>query len=284
MATKREKQGTIHEIEHQLANLEFIDSKKPKSKQSIKKYTKLFEELKLFPPRATKQKKEQIIKNISIFRFDEDEILNQKQKIKSIEKLNRIIEKERRKIENQIRAKKNVRENDLILKNKERVEIKIPDSVRNDLGIKEKAIFLFKRKNDFYKNKLNYFSGQPYSFVIKTGFQKPFFVPEAELQKIRKEGNVSAWLINEFKKQVEKTYEQDKLKYAKKEPKKWKQKQKIYKKIFSEVLEHNIQIATNKKYNKKFVKRDENGNISEEDSEVPILMEIFDELIDLYIP
>lgn len=283
MATKKEKQGTVHDIDNQLAASEQFDESKPRTAKQITKLVKDFERLKLFPRGATKKKKEDIIKSVSLTRFDEEEIEQQLQKIKSVEKLNRIIEKERRKKENEIRSRKNVRENDLVLKGKERAEVEIPRSIRDDLGIQEKAIYLYKRNSDQFKNKLKYYSGQDYNFVVKTGFQKPFTVPEKELQEKRKEGNTSAFLLNEFEKRVKETYDRDKKALQTKNKKKWKAKEKVYSKIFK-VIEHNKKIATNKKYNKKLVTREEGGAMSKNNSEYPVMMEILDELIDLYIP
>lgn len=289
MATKKEKQGTIHELEYRLAEIEQAREHKPHTKNQIAKYIKDFNRLKLFPKNADKKKKTEIIKNIAIINFDENSIIENQIKLKSLLAYNRLVEKEKIKLENQIKSGKNVKQNDKILKLQERIEINIPQGIRNDLGIHDKAIRLVKYSPHNYKNKIKYNSGQDYDFLVKNGFGKPIFIPYDKLQEIRKNNNVVEYLLKQFEKDVLYYYDKDKRELSKsKKPgdkQKWKAKKKAYDKILNEVIVHNMEIATNKKYNKPFVKRDSKGNINKKkDSEIPVFMKIYDELIDLFIP
>lgn len=288
MASKKEKQGTIHELESQLANIEMLGEHHPKTSKQISKYKKIYNELKLFPKGADDKKKKEIIKNVKIMNFNEEEIIENQRILKALEAYNRIIEKERRKVEDEIRSGKSVAANDKILKGYEKKEINIPDKIRGELKIYDKDIRLVKYSLEPQKNKIKYASGQDYNFVIRNGFGRALIIPYKKLQKLREEGNVTEDLLKQFEKDVQLTYEKDKKKLEKSNKKedrqKWKSKKKVYEKILNEVIEHNIQIATNKKYNKPFVKRDKKGNISDKDSRIPIMMDIDKEDIYLFIP
>lgn len=283
MATKKDKRGTIHEIEAELADIEQKGTIRVENTKQINYYIEMFNELKLFPKNADSKKKKEIISNLKVENINELEISIELSVLDSTIKYNKLIEKERKKIQNQIKAGKKVRLNKRILDEKEKIEIDIPRDIRNNLQIYNKAVLL-RKKSDFQpKNRIKYYSGQDYNFVVRTGFARQIIISENELQKIRKEGNVTEYLIKRFETDVTNAYNSDKKKFAVKDPKKWKAKEKVFKKLFK-VIQHNLQIATNKKYNKKLVSRDEDGNISKDDSEYPILMKILDELIDLYIP
>lgn len=284
MATKREKQGTVHELDSILANIEEADKYKPHTKIQINKYIKLFDKYKLFPAKADRKKKEKIIKQIKSLNISEADIKSNQVILKSVLNYNRLIDRERRKVENEIRSGKNVKENDRILKGQEKKEIKIPEKIRNDLKLRDKFVRLIKYNTEPIRNKIKLASGQDYDFVIKNGFGRPIIVPYKKLQEIRKKGNVVEFLLQQFEKDIKEVYERDKRKYSKSEPKKWKSKKKVYEKILKEVIDHNLQIATNKRYNEPFVKRDKKGHITKKDSRIPILMDIFDEVIYLYIP
>lgn len=281
---KTDTKGTIHDLPNQLANLAAIDKINPKTAVQKAKYRKIFNKYKLFHKNVKETTKKEIINNLKVVNFDETKIRKNIEMISAIEKYNRIINKKRIEIENEVRRGKNVKNNMLLLENKSKVELSIPRGIRVALDISEKAVKLRPRSVLFIRNRLDYVSGQDYKFVIKTGFGNPYLVPYSELQKKRKSGNVVEYLINLFKQDVLETYEKDRNQFAKKDPKEWKKKKKIYDKILEEVLEHNLSIATNKQYNKPFIKRNKDGSISEKDSEIPLFMEIFSEILNLYIP
>lgn len=284
MATEKEKKGTIHEIEAQLANLAEFDSMNPKTRDDIDDYIRIYSELKLFTPTQLKDKKkrDKLIKSIRVMNFSEDRIKREQGILKSINNFNKIIARQKLKIEKLIRAKKDVKKNDDILRGREKIEVKLPLKVRTDLKIHEKNIRLQTFSTIATANRIKFYSGQDYMFMVKDGFGKPFFISYDELQKIRIEGNVIEWLLKKFKSDVDDAYQRDKKRYFK-DKKKWKSKEKVYNKIFK-VLKHNLEIATNKKYNKKLVEKNEKGEIKKDTSEYPVFMEIFAEMIELYIP
>lgn len=284
MATAREKRGTVHDLSAQIANIEQVEQHHPHTKKQIAKYKKLFNEYGLFPRGADNKKKNEIISNLKIVNIDENKLIDNQKILKSLESYNRLIEKERKKLEDEAISGKNMIKNDNILKYKNKIEINIPDKIRSELGIYDKEIYLKRYALEPIKNKIKYYSGQDYNFLIKNGFGRPVIISNKQIQKLRKEGKLIQYVLYKFKEDVEETYARDKQKFSVKEKQKWKSKKKVYDKILNEVLEHNIQIATNKKYNKPFVKRNKKGEISDKDSRIPILMDIFTDVIDLYIP
>ena len=281
---KKDIIGTIHDLPTQLANMAEFDSINPDTTKSKNQYKKALEKFKLFPKNASEKDKKEIISKLKLMNFNENDIAEQQKILKSINSYNRLIDKKRIELENEVRSGKNVKDNMLALKLVNKVQIEIPRNIRNDLRIYEKEVKLNKFSTKATKNRIKYYAGLNYDFMIKDGFSKPYYVSYDKVQKIRREGNIVEHLLNNFKNSVLSYYEKDKKLYSKSEPKKWEAKKKVYNKILNEVLQHNLEITTNKKYNKVFVKRDKDGKISKEDSEIPILMEITDELIDLYIP
>ena len=282
--SKKELAGTIHELPIQLANMAEMDGINPKSVKQKNEYKKILEKYKLFPKSATPEKKNKIVSGLKLMNFDEKKLINQLAVLKSINSYNRIIEKERRRIENEIMARKNVAINDRLLKNEEKIQLDIPRIIRINLRVHAKAVYLKKYSTKVTNNRIKFFSGQNYDFLIKDGFSRPYYISYDKLQKIRRESNVVEYLLKIFKQNVLNIYERDKRLYSKEDPKKWKNKKKVYDKILEQVINHNMEIATNENYDKPFVKKNKDGTISGKDSEVPILMNIFDELIDLYIP
>ena len=281
---KKEIQGTIHELPIKLANMAETDSINPVSIKDKQNYLKLLDSYKLFGKNKTQKQKLEIVSKLKVLNFNESFLIDEIKELKAVNSYNRIIRKKQIEIEDQIRAGKNVKENELIRKGIERVEVNIPKDIRQILGVHEKRIKLRTKGTRVIKNKIRYYAGLNYKFLIQDNFNKRYFISYDKLQKIRRDGNVVEYLLNIFKNGVLDAYNQDKINLSQSDKQKWAKKQKVYAKIFDEVIEHNLQIATNKKYNKKFVKRDKNGKISKEDSEIPILMEITGELIELYIP
>jgi len=290
MPTKREKQGTIHELESQLADIEMMDEYHPHTKKQIIKYRKIFNDLGLFPKGADLKKKNEIISRLKITNFDEDKIVETQKQLKAIEGYNRAIERERRKLEDEASAGKNMVKNEKILKkgSQERVAVNISDKIRGELKIYDKELKLSKYTLEPQKNKIKYYSGQDYNFVIRNGFGRALVISYNKLQKIRKEENVIEYVLKQFERDVEDTYKKDEAKLEKSKNKedrqKWKHKKKVYKKILNEVIDHNMQIATNKKYNKPFQILDDEGDVVNKDSRIPVLMEIEEENIRLFIP
>lgn len=278
MANKKEIKGTIHELDAQLAKTFDEEKEKPKSKKQIDSIIKTFNKLKLFPEKATKVKKEEIVKKLKINNFDEQEIINQQEILKQTINFNRAIDRFKKKIETDIRAGKNVRKNEKILKGFEEVEIPISNEIRRALNIHKKRIFLRPKSTEDIRNRIKYYSGQDYSFLIIDRFSKPTLIPEKELEKLNQDDNIIVWALNRFRENVDTTYEKEKRKFATKDPKKWKLKKKAFSKIYK-VLDHNLQIATNKKYNKKLVQRDETGKIVTDQSEYPVRLRIVSEMI-----
>ncbi len=260
------------------------DDINPVSIKDKNHYLKLLDRYGLFGKDKTRKEKLDIVSKLKVLNFNEPFLQDEIDTLKAINSYNRIITKKRKQIEDEIRAGKNVKENDLILKGIERVEVVLPKNIRHNLRIIEKRIRLKKYSTKTVNNRIKYYGGLNYNFLIKDNFNKNYFISYEKLQKIRKEGNVVEYLLNNLKNGVLDAYNRDKVNLSKSDKKAWGKKQKVYSKIFNEVIEHNLQIATNKTYNKKFVKRDNSGRISKEDSEIPILMEITGELIDLYIP
>jgi hypothetical protein len=281
---KKDRIGTIHDLPIQLANMAEMDEINPVSIKDKNEYIKILEKYNIFKKNLTLKEKKKIVSSLKVMNFNEKEIEYQKRTLKQITSYNRIIDKKRIEIENEIRSGKNVKVNDLILKNVEPVEVEIPRDIRINLRIHEKSVLLRKIKTSYTKNRINYYSGLNYNFLIKDGFNKPYFISYDKLQSKRRDGTVVEFLLENFKNGVIISYQKDKKALSESDKKKWAAKKLVYDKIVNEVLDHNIKIATNKEYNEPFVKRDKDGKISKRDSKIPILMDITGELIDLYIP
>jgi len=281
---KKEKPGTIFDLPILLANIAQQENVNPVSKKDKQTYIKFLEKYKMFKSKASQKEKNEIVSKLKVVNIDENQLARGKRILKSVLAYNRIIDKKLIEVENEIRSGKNVKVNELIRKKVEKVEIDIPRNIRTDLNVQDKAVILQKFDAKEVKNDINFYSGLKFSFRIKDGFNRPYYVPYETLQKKRIDGNVVEFLLNQFKQGVENVMEKDRLMYEKSEPKKWHFKTFVYDKILNEVLAHNISIATNKDYNEPFVKRDKDGKISKIDSKVPILMILTGTLIDLYIP
>lgn len=280
----KDKLGTIHDLPALLANLAELDKERPTSKKQIAQYIKEFEELGLFTPKATKAKKEDIIKKLKLINYNKDKVERYQSSLKSVTNFNRIIDRHLRRVENEIRAGVDVKKNEDYRRGREKMVINIPRKIRDDLGITNKAVKLIKYSAQDIRNKIKYHSGQDYDFQIKTGFIfNPTYIPYDKLQQIRIEGNVVDYVLTIFEDAVNYAYQRDKRDLQKKDKVKWSQKMKVYQKIYK-VIEHNRQIATNKLYNKKLVQRNEEGGIKKNSSEYPIFLELFNEMIDIYIP
>lgn len=278
MATKRDIKGTLHELDARLAEITEEGKEHPKGKKEIDNIIRIFNKHKLFPGKPSRAKKEEIVKKLKVNNINEQEVINQQEILKQTINFNRAIDRFKKKVETEIRSGKNVKKNEKILKGFEEVEIPISKDIRRALNIHKKRIFLRPKSTEDIRNRIKYYSGQDYSFLVIDRFSKPTLIPIKELEKLNQDGNISAWAINRFRDNVDATYEKEKKKFATKDPKKWKLKQKAFKKIYK-VLDHNLQIATNKSYNKKLVQRDEEGKIVTDQSEYPIRLRIVAEMI-----
>ena len=277
-----DKVGTILELPIQLANMAELDKINPVNVKEKNSYIKLLDKYKLFPTDATAKKKRDIVSKLKIMNFNENEIQEQQSILKSINAFNRLVDKKTRQLEDEIMSGKNVKFNDLVLKNVEKIELNITKEMRRNLKIYEKKIRLNKFSSVETKNNIKFYSGLNYKFSIKDGFSKRYYVDYELVQKLRRENKIVEFVLNNFEKSLKELYEKDKKLLSKVEPKKWNNKLKVYNKLFK-VLEHNMQIATNNKYNKKFIVKDEEGNTIKEKQEYPILMDIIDNMIELYI-
>lgn len=286
MPTKKEERGTIHELDSRLAEVAQNEEAKPHTKKQIADKIKEFNALKLFPAKADRKKKEEIVKNLKLNNYNEQEIITQLELLKITQNFNRLIERNKIKIEDEIRGArksgKNISKLEKIYKGFEEIEISIPKDMRIALNIHKKRIRLIHKGTDEIRNRIKYYSGQEYSFLVKDGFSRPTLIPEEELQKINQEGNVTAYMLDKFRKDVDNTYDKEQRKFSKSDPEKWKLKQKVFKKIYK-ALDHNLKIATGQKYNKKLVQRDDEGNIIKDQSEYPVSLKILDEQIIMYI-
>jgi len=280
---KTDKLGTIHELAVQLANIAELDKINPVSTKEKNSYVKLLEKYKVFKSNLTLKEKKDIVAKLKLMNFNENEIEEQQNILRAINSYNRIVDKKKREIEIEIRSGKNVKKNDLIYKGIDKVELNIPRNIRGTLKIYEKAVKLKKYSTVSTKNRINYYSGLNYRFMIKDGFSRPYYMDYDKIQKIRREGNIVTFLLNNYEESVKVAYEKDRLLLEKSDRKRWLAKQRVYNKILK-VIEHNRNISENKKYNKKLLTRDKNGKIVKDNSEYPVLMNIVDELIDLYIP
>lgn len=277
-----DKVGTILELPIQLANMAELDKINPVNVKEKNNYIKLLDKYKLFSTNATAKEKRDIVSKLKIMNFNENEIQEQQSILKSINAFNRLVDKKTRQLEDEIMSGKNVKFNDLVLKNVEKIELNITKEMRRNLKIYEKKIRLNKFSSVETKNNIKFYSGLNYKFSIKDGFSKKYYVDYELVQKLRKENKIVEFVLNNFEKSLKELYEKDKKLLSKVEPKKWNNKLKVYNKLFK-VLEHNMQIATNNKYNKKFIVKDKEGNTIKEKQEYPILMDIIDNMIELYI-
>jgi hypothetical protein len=279
---KKDLQNTVHELSIQLSNIAQMDNINPVKIKEKNNYVKLLDKYKLFTKDLSKKRKLEIVSKLKLMNFNEAFLIEEIEILKAIKKFNSIINKKTIEIQDLVRAGKDVKINELIRKGVEPVEVKLPKDVRERLRIQEKKIKLIKTDTIETSNRIKYYSGQDYKFLIKDGFSEPYYISYDKLQKLRKEDKVVEFVLNKLESSVRDIYNKDKKIISQSEKKKWSAKLKVYDKLFK-VLNHNIQIATNKQYNKKFVTRDEEGNIIKSDSEYPINMEMTGELIELYI-
>lgn len=280
---KTDKIGTIHELPIVLVNLSELNKIKPKTSKQKNEYLKMFDKYKLFKSNLLIKDKNTIISNLNVINFNISEIEEQKSILSSINSFNRLINKKIIEVEENIRAGINVKENVKILKKEIGLEFDIPKNIRRTLRITNKSVFLIKYNTRQTENRIKFYSGQNYSFLIKDSFNSPYFMDYNSMQDLRKKDKSVYQLLLNMSVGLTNILNKDKKELSKKEPKKWKIKNNIYSKILK-VINHNIEVATNRKYNKNLVTKDNNKKIVKINGEYPILMNVFDELIDLYIP
>ena len=187
---KKEKPGTIFDLPILLANIAQQENVNPVSKKDKQTYIKFLEKYKMFKSKASQKEKNEIVSKLKVVNIDENQLARGKRILKSVLAYNRIIDKKLIEVENEIRSGKNVKVNELIRKKVEKVEIDIPRNIRTDLNVQDKAVILQKFDAKEVKNDINFYSGLKFSFRIKDGFNRPYYVPYETLQKKRIDGNV----------------------------------------------------------------------------------------------
>lgn len=216
-------------------------------------------------------------------RIDREEVKILKQKLKALKEFNKIIEEKTIDVEDNIRARVNVKINDEILKGKRKVELEIPKKLRTLLSndyqqLKFKEFYLKPIDEFTYQNYIKYYEGKKFDFVLNTGFSK-HKVKFDDLKKdtVLNEKNFVLKLIEIYEKDVDKAYEQDKnLKDFK------KTKKKVYDKIYK-VIQHNKNITSSKEYKRPLFERNEEGDYIRSSGEYPVMFELLDFVMNIYI-
>lgn len=220
---------------------------------------------------------------------------------KALQKYNKVVKDERERLEDEVKSGKNVNKNMKILSGKEGViteqldlpKVKMPDgSLKKISTVLSSKFYSFKLKERSLKelnyeqinNKINYFSGKDFYFIVDTGFGK-VKVDSSEMKKLSKmsEENVSEFLVNKYKEVFESRIENDKKKISKEEQ---KRREFVYDKIRSSI-NHNLSVATNKQYKTPLAQRNKKGGYkrgSKKESLVPMLFKMLNEEIKIMIP
>lgn len=219
-------------------------------------------------------------------RIDLEEVKILKQKLKALKEFNKIVENKRIQLEDYVRARVNVKINDEILKNKTKVELDVPKRIRvllsNDFQQLKLKEFYLKELNDFtYQNYIKFYSGKKFDFVLNTGFKKhKISYNKLKNEIVLNEKNFASKLIELYKKDVDEAYEKDKKNKKQKEFNKLKTK--VYEKIYK-VIEHNKNISSEKEYNKPLFQINEEGDYVRSSGEYPIMFELLDFEMNIYI-
>lgn len=224
-------------------------------------------------------------KSIDEKRVDLEEANILKQKLKALKEFNKIVEEKKIEIEDNIRARVNVKNNDDILRNRKKIELNIPKRIRSLLSndyqqLKLKEFYLKPIDEFTYKNYINFYTGKKFDFVVDTGFKKhKISYDKLKEETVLTEKNFILKLIEDYKKDVQWAYDNDKKTKDKKE---FKKIEKVYAKIFK-VIEHNINIASEKKYIKPLYQRNEQGDYVRSAGEYPMMFELLDFVMNIYI-
>lgn len=218
-------------------------------------------------------------------RIDLEEVKILKQKLKFLKEFNKIVENKRIELEEYVRGGLNVKNNNDVLRNKSKIELDIPKRLRvllsNDYQQLKLKEFYLKPIDEFnYKNYINYYSGKKFDFILDTGFSRHKIKFE-DLKKdaVLTERNFVLKLINQYKKDIDLAFKKDKETKTKQE---FKKVEKVYEKIYK-VIEHNKNITSEKEYTKPLFERNEEGDYVRSGGEYPMMFELLDFIMNIYI-
>jgi len=221
------------------------------------------------------------------FKPDENELKINKEKLKLVNKFNKIIDKKREELEENIMAGIDVRRNDAILKGELPVELNIPKNVSSGLSdvgrFKYKELYLRNIDDFAYKNNINMHSGKKFYFIIKDGFKK-IKIPSEKMKKlsVMSDESVATYLIELYRKNIKEQIEIDKDLYG---VNKFRKKEKVYEKLLG-VVDHNLNIseAGYGKADRKLATFNERGVYQKMKGEYPILADLTGNELELYMP
>jgi hypothetical protein len=223
--------------------------------------------------------------NIDKDRIDLEEVKILKQKLKSLKEFNEIIENKRIELEDYVKGGLNVKNNMAILKNDKKIELEIPKKLRTILSndfqqLKLKEFYLRPIDEFKYKNYINFYSGKKFDFILDTGFSK-HKIKFDDLKKdvVLTEKNFVKKLISKYKEDIDAAYEKDKKTKNKQE---FKKIEKVYEKIYK-VIQHNENITSEKEYTKPLFERNEEGDYVRSGGEYPMMFELLDFIMNIYI-
>ena len=211
---------------------------------------------------------------------------------KALYAFNKIVRKKRIQLEEEASSGKNTKKNYEILQNKSSVELKVSKDIRETLVnnypriFKQREFLLKEIPYGYATNKINYYSGKDFYFIIDSGFKKHFVTKdEIKRQTVLTSKSFAAYLLNIFEKDFNEslTYKVSKN-YSKKE---LKIRERVYDKIRN-VIAYNREIIfgeATKLYEKKQGGQSANWrkNIKRDDGKYPILFSLLEELITLSV-
>lgn len=251
---KLDKQGTIHDAQNELITFFKYQEKNRKDKEELKFYNKAK---------------------------------------KALLQFNKIIRKKRNALAREGASGKNMVKNDLFLKTKKPIEIDVSGEIREALVkiypriFKKKEFYLNEIEYDYINNKIAYFSGKPYNFIIDTGFDK-HYIPSKEIKKevLLTKKNFASYLLDIFESDFRKALKFNKNKRI--TGRELKNRNKVFDKIEAVIIHNRAIISGTAKY---VIKKKKGGqkknavqNIDREEGKYPILFNLLDELLLLYIP
>lgn len=249
-----DKQGTIHDAQNELITYFKYHEKNRKDKEELKFYNKAK---------------------------------------KALLQFNKIVRNKRNALAREGASGKNMKQNDLLLKNKKLIEIDVSGNVRQALDkiypriFKQKAFVLKEIPYGYINNKIDYFSGKPFDFIIDTGFSR-HYIPSKEIKKevLLTKKNFASYLLDIFEKDFKSSLKIGNLK--KRTAKEIKNRNKVFDKIEAVITHNRAIVSGTAKYiikkKKGGQRKNETKNIDREEGKYPILFNLLDELLLLYIP
>ena len=222
----------------------------------------------------------------SYYRDNKQYLAKLKNDKKALMAFNRAVRSKRKEFENNILAGKNVKDSDDYIRLRKKIVLDIKPWIRETL---QNEYYMFKYNDFFLKeidyfrlnNKINYYSGKSFYFIIDCSFKK-YKATESKIKKMTKlsEENFALFLLEKYE---EGFNEQNKLDKSTLTKEQFKKRQKMYGKL-DMVIAHNKAIASDEGYDNELYELDKSGNFIKKEGRYPMMFELRDEVMEIYIP